>query len=71
MQSSWDRPRSFKKVPRLVTRVHNFRTRRGIIVTMSCIVRGYVFSSASKGERVRLKTDRLSALVRRTYPQES
>ena len=30
-----------------------------------------VFSSAPKGELVRLKTDRLSALVRRTYPQES
>ena len=29
----------------------------------------FVFSSASKGECVRLKTDRLSALVRRTYPQ--
>ena len=31
----------------------------------------FLFSSASKGEHVRLKTDRLSALVRRTYPQES
>ena len=30
-----------------------------------------VFSSAPKGEHVRLKTDRLSAPVRRTYPQES
>ena len=31
----------------------------------------FVFSSAPKGEHVRLKTDRLSAPVRRTYPQES
>ena len=30
-----------------------------------------LFSSAPKGEHVRLKTDRMSALVRRTYPQES
>ena len=30
-----------------------------------------MFSSAPKGEHVRLKTDRLSAPVRRTYPQES
>ena len=30
-----------------------------------------LFSSAPKGEHVRLKTDRLSAPVRRTYPQES
>lgn len=32
---------------------------------------GMMFSSAPKGEHVRLKTDRLSAPVRRTYPQES
>lgn len=36
---------------------------------IQCLV--YVFSSAPKGEHVRLKTDRLSAPVRRTYPQES
>ena len=30
-----------------------------------------LFSSASKGEHVRLKMDRLSALVRGIYPQES
>ena len=45
---------------------------------MKCLVTaGYVssslivFSFAPKGEHVRLKTDRLSAMVRRTYPKES
>ena len=33
--------------------------------------KGLLFSSAPKGEHVRLNTDRLSAPVRRTYPQES